>query len=105
VLTAQARQGIFRFFRGVDNQNATAITPTVDRNGNPVRPAGAPGDLQSFNVFKLADGSPRDPNRTGYDSWVQSVLLAVARASHAGTSEIGCRRSLSAMPGKLTNLI
>src|SRR5438034_9648830 len=75
VLTAQARQGIFRFFPGADNQNATAINPTVDRNGNPVRPPNAIGDLQSFNIFKLADGSPRDPNRTGYDSWIQSVML------------------------------
>src|SRR5437016_710370 len=36
VLTAQARQGIYRFFLGLDNQNATQNNPTVDRNGNPV---------------------------------------------------------------------
>lgn len=51
VLTPQARQGIFRFFPGVDNQNAVGSNPSVDRNGNPVRPAGAAGDLQSFNIF------------------------------------------------------
>ena len=59
VLTAQARQGIFRFFPGVDNGNATSNSPTVDRNGNPVKPANATGDLQQFSVFG------RDPNRPG----------------------------------------
>src|SRR5437773_10540022 len=57
VLTPLARQGIFRFFPGVDNQNATSNNPSVDRNGNPVRP----GDLQQFSIFG------RDPNRPGYD--------------------------------------
>jgi len=51
VLTAQARQGIFRFFPGADNQNATAINPTVDRNGNPVRPPNAIGDLRSRSTY------------------------------------------------------
>src|SRR3989441_4410212 len=70
VLTPQARQGIFRFFPGADNQNATQNNPTVDRNGNPVRPAGATGDLQSFSVFG------RDPLRPGFDTngWIQKVL-------------------------------
>jgi len=72
VLTAQARQGIFRFFPGADNQNATQNNPAVDRNGNPVRPAGATGDLQQFSVFN------RDPFRPGYDTsgWIQNVILA-----------------------------
>src|SRR5204863_4003234 len=61
VLTPLARQGIFRFFPGVDNQNVTQLNPTVDRNGNPVRPTNATGDLQSFSVFN------RDPLRPGYD--------------------------------------
>src|SRR5436190_21360430 len=70
VLTPQARQGIFRFFPGADNQNSTQNNPTVDRNGNPVRPAGATGDLQSFSVFG------RDPLRPGLDTngWIQKVL-------------------------------
>src|SRR5438552_13722191 len=42
VLTPQARQGVFRYFPGTaDNQNVTQLNPTVDRNGNPVKPAGA----------------------------------------------------------------
>src|SRR5436190_15783698 len=61
VLTPQAREGIFRFFPGADNQNATQNNPTVDRNGNPVRPTSATGDLQQFSAFN------RDPNRPGYD--------------------------------------
>jgi hypothetical protein len=72
VLTPQARQGVFRFFPGADNQNANGNNPTVDRNGNPLRPAGATGDLQSFSVFN------RDPNRPGYDpsGFMQNVILS-----------------------------
>jgi hypothetical protein len=70
VLTAQARQGIFRFFPGVQNGNALANSPTVDRFGNPVKPAGATGDLQAVNIFG------RDPNRPGLDNsgWMQRLL-------------------------------
>jgi hypothetical protein len=72
VLTEQARQGIFRFFPGADNQNATQNSPTVDRSGNPVRPANATGDLQQFSVFN------RDPLRPGYDptGFMQKVMLS-----------------------------
>src|SRR2546425_6396116 len=72
VLTPLARQGIFRFFPGVDNQNATALNPAVDRNGNPVRPAGATGDLQSVSVFN------RDSNRPGFDpsGFIQNTLIS-----------------------------
>ena len=61
-LTAQARQGRFRFFPGVDSGNVTANIPVVDRLGNPLRPAKATGDLQTINLFGL------DPNRTGIDT-------------------------------------
>src|SRR6266436_3651642 len=54
VLTPLARQGIFRFFPGVDNQNVTQLNPTVDRNGTPVKPANT-GDLQQFSVFTRSD--------------------------------------------------
>src|SRR5207244_4328657 len=75
VLTPLARQGIFRFFPGADNQNALANNPTVDKFGNLLRPA---GDLQSFSVFQNANGTTRDPNRPGYDpsGFVQNTLLA-----------------------------
>ena len=59
VYTEPARRGIFRFFPGVRNGNANSTTPTVDLNGNPVRPPQATGDLQQVLLFG------RDPNRTG----------------------------------------
>src|SRR4030095_4181916 len=49
--TAAARLGVFRFFPGVQNGNFNAAVPTVDINGNPVRPAAATGELQSISVF------------------------------------------------------
>jgi hypothetical protein len=82
VLSAQARQGLFRFFPGVGNGNVdqiasgsgnTAIAPVVDVLGNPVRPAAATGDLQTVTVFG------RDPLRTGFDStgFLQRMLAAM----------------------------
>jgi hypothetical protein len=67
VLTEQARKGQFRFFPGVQNGNAGSNNPTVDRNGNPVTPAGVNtavdgGRLQTINVFN------NDPNRRDFDS-------------------------------------
>jgi hypothetical protein len=63
VYTAAARQGLFRFFPGARNANAYSTTtpPTVDLLGNPVRPPGATGDLQTLSVFG------RDPVRPGAD--------------------------------------
>ena len=61
VLTATARQGIFRFYPGVLNGNATSAIPTVDLSGNPVTPASATGPLQSVSVFG------KDPNRLTAD--------------------------------------
>jgi Carboxypeptidase regulatory-like domain len=61
VYTAQARQGIFRFFPGVQNANNSAAVPTVDASGNPIQPATATGGLQSVSVLG------RDPNRLVLD--------------------------------------
>src|SRR5438046_769996 len=41
VLTPTARQGIYRYFPGVQSANAVAANPTVDLAGNPVIPRGA----------------------------------------------------------------
>jgi hypothetical protein len=57
VYTSTARQGIFRFYPGVPNGNATAANPVVDLQGNPITPAGATGPLQTISVFG------HDPNR------------------------------------------
>jgi hypothetical protein len=78
-LTDEARQGIFRYFPGVQNGNALTNTPTVDRAGNPVRPATATGDLTSFSVFgRNVNGvfTPWDANRTGLDTsgWIKTLL-------------------------------
>src|SRR5207249_7932790 len=77
VLTDQARQGIFRFFPGVDNGNAVSNRPTVDLQGNPVRPSTATGDLQSFSVFG------RDPNRPGFDTsaWGREIVRRMPPAN------------------------
>ncbi len=61
VYTETARQGIFRYFPGVPNGNANAVVPTVDLNGNPVRPATATGPLTNLNVLT------RDPRYSALD--------------------------------------
>jgi hypothetical protein len=61
VLTPTARQGMFRFYPGVLNGNATAAVPTVDLSGNPITPASATGQLQGVSLFG------RDPNRMVLD--------------------------------------
>jgi hypothetical protein len=75
VLTAEARQGIFRFFPGVQNANFFSNNPVVDAFGNPVTPTGVVtsvdgGRLQSVSVFG------KDPNRPGFDQsgWVQRLI-------------------------------
>src|SRR2546422_1201297 len=79
VLTEQARQGIFRYFPGVQNGNVLANNPTVDRQGNPVTPAGATGPLTSVNVFgRDVNGvfTPWDTNRAALDAsgWIQTLI-------------------------------
>ncbi len=56
-----ARQGIFRYWPGVQNANALAANPTVDLAGNPIQPRGATGALQSVNVMT------QDPLRNRLD--------------------------------------
>lgn len=78
VLTDTARQGIFRFFPGINNGHAevtpsgsgnTRVSPVVDLAGNPLdwtRIGGATGPMQSFSVF--GDSlNPGDPNRRRID--------------------------------------
>jgi len=78
VLTPLARQGIFRFFPGVNNGNAdttpsgtgaTRVAAVVDKLGNPLdwtKIPGATGPMQSFSVF--GDSlNPGDPFRARMD--------------------------------------
>jgi Carboxypeptidase regulatory-like domain len=71
VFTETGRRGLFRFYPGVQNANAIAAVPTVDLNGNPIKPATATGDLQTVNLFT------RDPNRPALNSTVQSQLASM----------------------------
>jgi hypothetical protein len=78
ILTDAARQGIFRFFPGVNNGHAettvsgsgnTRIAPVVDLAGNPLdwtQISGATGPMQSFSVFGDAV-NPGDPFRRRID--------------------------------------
>ena len=87
VLTPTARQGLFRYFPGVNNGNAdatasgtgaTRIAPVVDKLGNPLdwtQIPGATGPMRTFNVF--GDSlNPGDPSRTGMDptGLIQSII-------------------------------
>jgi hypothetical protein len=82
VLTNTARQGMFRYFPGVQSGNAVSNTPTVDLQGNPVRPAAASGPLASFSVFG------RDPLRPTYDpsGWIQ---MAISRMPEPNDFTVG----------------
>jgi len=80
VLTASARQGLFKFFPGVNNGNAdvnplgvgagnTLTAPVVDKLGNALdytQIKGATGPMRTFNVFGDAL-NPGDPARTRFD--------------------------------------
>jgi len=78
VLTDTARQGIFRFFPGVNNGNAdvtpsgtgpTRVERVVDKQGNPLdytKIPGATGPMRSFNIFGDST-NPGDPARSRPD--------------------------------------
>jgi hypothetical protein len=87
-LSSMARQGIFRYFPGVDNGNATSTLPVIDRSGNPLdwhNIKGATGDLAAIDLFGNCtfSGSPvsncksyRDPLRSAIDNsaYMQETL-------------------------------
>jgi len=91
-LTSMAQQGIFRYFPGVDNANVSSQNPTVDRNGNPVKPANATGDLAAIDLFGNCtfNGAPvsncrqyRDPLRTtiSNSAYMQETLRRMPAAN------------------------
>jgi hypothetical protein len=104
VLTPLARQGIFRFFPGVNNGNAdarpsgtgtaAAIAPVVDKLGNPLdytQVPGATGPMQTFSVFGDAL-NPGDPNRTRMDptGFMAALINAMPPANaYDGDATIG----------------
>src|SRR5262245_14952277 len=84
-LTAMARQGIFRYFPGADNANASNSRPAVDRQGNPIPPSTATGPLSAIDLFGNCtfNGAPvancktyRDPLRSAIDTsaYMQETL-------------------------------
>jgi len=87
VLTPTARQGLFRFFPGVNNGNAdatasgtgaTRVAAVVDKLGNPLdwtQISGATGPMRTFNIFGDAT-NPGDPARTRPDptGLMQSII-------------------------------
>jgi hypothetical protein len=94
VLTDSARQGIFRFFPGVNNGHAevtpsgsgnSRVAPVVDLLGNPVdwtRVPGATGPMRSFSVFGDAL-NPGDPFRWQMDGtgFMARVIANMPRAN------------------------
>jgi len=71
VLTASAREGNYRYWPGVQTNNAASSNPAVDFNGNPIEPDGATGALQTVSVFGV------DPNRPNPDpSGLANTFLA-----------------------------
>ena len=67
-------RGNFRYWPGIENENALGGgDAAVDFAGNPTRPAGATGDLQTINVFSDVN----DPNRgsgISNDAYLQETL-------------------------------
>jgi hypothetical protein len=49
--TDMAKAGIFRYWPGVDNANASNANPSVDTFGNPVTPKNATGPLSAIGLF------------------------------------------------------
>jgi Carboxypeptidase regulatory-like domain/TonB-dependent Receptor Plug Domain len=54
--TDMAKAGIFRYYPKVDNQNFNQAVPTVDNNGNPVKPAAATDPFGYGNSLPYAIG-------------------------------------------------
>lgn len=82
VYTQLARQGLFRFYPGASNANANGARPTVDLNGNPVKPSTATGDLQTVSIYG------RDPFRNTPDP-TGNVARALAFAPLPNNFRVG----------------
>ena len=86
VLTAEARQGIFRYWPGAENNNAQGgPDASVNAAGNPVRPQDVIGDLQSFNLFSDVN----DPFRTGISNhpYIQETLRRMPLPNNFNTGD------------------
>jgi hypothetical protein len=74
-LTNYAKAGIFRYWPGADPANANNNNPSVDRAGNPIRPANATGDLAAIGLFGSCNfnGAPVPNCRTFSDPLRSSI--------------------------------
>jgi hypothetical protein len=99
-LTDMARQGIFRYFPGVDNANNNSANPSVDRFGNPVAPNGTTGPLSAIDLFGNCtfNGAPvpncrqfRDPLRSSISSsnYMQETLRRMPSPNEFGAATAG----------------
>ena len=95
-----ARQGIFRYFPGVDVANASSANPSVDRFGNAIAPAGATGPLSAIDLFGNCTfkGSPvancrtfRDPLRSSINTsnYMQETLRRMPSPNEYGNATAG----------------
>ena len=87
VWTAEARQGLFRYWPGTENENFLAGPGkrSVDTNGNPVRPDSATHDLRTIDLFNDVN----DPFRTGTS---QNAYLQETFPAHAHAERLYRRR-------------
>jgi hypothetical protein len=76
VWTDAPRQGIFRFFPGVQSANAVQANPTVDLGGNPILNR-QPATPSQFSVFT------KDQFRTGFDptGYVNKLITLMPKAN------------------------
>ncbi len=80
VLTASARQGLYRYVLGGQNAAAGTTTPSVDSNGNVVRPicAAVPVTpcIQTYNI-NANQASNGNPTTIGLDTTLMAFMTAM----------------------------
>ena len=98
VLTDTARQGIFRYFTGLDNSNASGANPSVDRAGNPIPQAGRTLSAIDFFGNCTFKGAPvancrtyRDPLRASINTsaYMQETLRRMPSPNEFTTATAG----------------
>jgi hypothetical protein len=97
-LTTLARQGIFRYWPGVDNANTASNNSSVGQSGNPIRPTGATGELAAIDLFGNCtfSGAPvancrtyRDPLRSAISNtpYIQEALRRMPAPNEFSTGD------------------
>ncbi|MBK7709059.1 MAG: carboxypeptidase regulatory-like domain-containing protein [Acidobacteria bacterium] len=85
VLTPSARQGLFRYVLGGQNAAAGTTTPSVDSNGNVVRPicAAVPVTpcIQTYNI-NANQATNGNPTTVGLDTTLMAFMNAMPQANN-----------------------